>query len=80
MTFGTNLVVRTGDSFIPPKVQGGCFTGRRQVGKPAGRWEDAVWRDTGGFIHIRYWEAAAREIMLEEGDRGGQSPNTGEAS
>jgi hypothetical protein len=39
---------------------GGCFGGRRPVGKPRERWEDAVWRDAVDFLQIRKWKAAAR--------------------
>jgi len=34
--------------------------GRRHVGKPRDRWENAVWKYTVGFFQIRNWKSAAR--------------------
>jgi hypothetical protein len=42
----------TDDPHIPNKVMGGCFGGRRPVGKPRGRWEDAV-----DLLQIQNWNA-----------------------
>jgi hypothetical protein len=47
------------DCCIPKKVLGIYFGGRRHVGKPGGRWEDAVWNDAVGLIQIMNWKAAA---------------------
>jgi hypothetical protein len=35
---------------------GGCFGGRRPVGKPIDRWEDVVWRDAIGLFQVRKWK------------------------
>jgi hypothetical protein len=43
------------------KVMGGCFVGRRRVGKPRVRWEDAVWKDDVNLLQIRNPKAAARK-------------------
>jgi len=43
------------------KVMGSCFMGRRHVGKPSIRWEDAVWKDNVNLLQIRNLKAAARK-------------------
>jgi len=35
--------------------------GRRRVGKPRARWEDAVWKDNVNLLQIRNPKAAARK-------------------
>jgi len=32
------------------KVMGGYFGGKRPLGKPRNRWEDAVWRDAADLL------------------------------
>ena len=43
------------------KVMGGRFVGRRHMGKPRVRWEDAVWKDDVNLLQIRIPKAAARQ-------------------
>jgi hypothetical protein len=38
---------------------GECSRRRRPVGKPRGRWEDAVRRDAVDLLQIRNWKGAA---------------------
>ena len=69
-------VIRMGDFYILQKQ-------KEVVSQEEGPWESLRVlgkRDTVGFIHMPNQGAAARKIILEEGDRGGQSPKTGEAS
>ena len=37
---------------------GGCFGGRKSVGKARGRWEYVVRREAVDFLKIRNWNAA----------------------
>jgi len=48
-------MVRPDYSCVPKKVMGRCFRGRRPVGSPRGRWEDAI-----DLPQIQNWKAAAR--------------------
>jgi hypothetical protein len=43
------------------KVMGGCFVGRRRMGKSRIRWEDAVWKDDVNLHQVRNPKAAARK-------------------
>lgn len=51
--------VKTDDSGHPPKCNRG-FRGRRPVGEPRGRWEDAAWRDDVYLLHRQTGKEAAR--------------------
>jgi len=55
------LVIRVDDSYVRQKIMGGCFVGRRRVGKPRVRWEDAVWKDDVHLLQIRNPKPAARK-------------------
>ena len=55
-------IVMTDDSRIPKKVIGGHFGGRRPLGKPRHRWEDALGTDAIDLLPIRTWKAAVRKI------------------
>jgi len=55
------LVVRMDDSYVRQKIMVGCFVGRRCVGKPRVRWEDAVWKDDVNLLQIRNPKAAGRK-------------------
>lgn len=50
------------------------------MANPRSRWEDAVWRDAVDFLQLQIWRAAARETVLEYGDRGGHRPETGRST
>jgi hypothetical protein len=43
----------------PQQITGGCFGGRRSVGKFGGRGEDAVRRDDVDLLQVWNWKAAA---------------------
>jgi hypothetical protein len=43
------------------KVMGRCFLGRRHIGKPRIRWEDAVWKDVVNLLQIRNPKVTARK-------------------
>jgi hypothetical protein len=47
---------------VPLKSNGIVFRWKKPVGKPSGRWEDAVWRDAVDLFQIRNWQAAARKM------------------
>jgi hypothetical protein len=46
---------------VSPKLIGGCFGGRKSVGKPGSRWQDTGGRDALELLQIRNWKAAARK-------------------
>lgn len=46
-------------SCIYKKVRGGCFRGRKSVGKTVSRWENAVWSDAIDLLQVRNCKAAA---------------------
>jgi hypothetical protein len=50
---GDGHIIRVDDSFIPKNIIGGCLGGRRHVGKPRGRWENALRRDAVDLFQIR---------------------------
>jgi hypothetical protein len=53
-------VIRMEEHRIPKKTMQVQFGGRRTVGRPRGRWEDAVWVDAERLLGIRHWKTAAR--------------------
>jgi hypothetical protein len=48
------------------KLIGGCFVGRRRVGKPRVRCEDAVWKDGVYLLQMRNPKAASRKRQCGE--------------
>jgi hypothetical protein len=61
------------DSHIPKAVMEG-FIGKRTMGKPRGRWEDAVWISV---MDVELENSSNEERRLEEEDRGGHVLKTG---
>ena len=48
------------------------FGGRRAVGRPRGRWEDAVRADANNPLGTRNWNCSEEQGELEEEDWGDQ--------
>jgi hypothetical protein len=48
------------DSCIIQTVMGGCFRGRKPVGKHRGRKKSAVWRNATDLLQTLNWNVAAR--------------------
>jgi hypothetical protein len=55
-------------SGIEVAIMGRYFGGRSHVGKPRGRWENAVCKYSVGLFQIRNWKSAARarEVWRKE--------------
>jgi hypothetical protein len=53
-------VIRIEEYRIPKKAMQAQSGGRRTVGRPRGRWEDAVQVDVERLLGIRNWKTAAR--------------------
>jgi hypothetical protein len=47
----------------PKKALNAKFGGIRTVGRPRGRWEDAVRRDAAGMIQCHNWKRATNDRM-----------------
>jgi len=59
---------------IPKAVMEECFRGKRTMGKPRYRWEDAVWINS---MDTELESSNNEERRLEEKDRGDHGLKTG---
>jgi hypothetical protein len=54
-------IIQMGNSCNLQKVTGGSFRRRNPMGKPTGRWKNAVWRDDIYLLQIWNWKLAAKK-------------------
>jgi len=80
MCYSNNMIewaghtVRMDDSHIPKAVMEECFRGKRTMGQPRCRWEDAVWINA---TETELENSSNEERRLEEEDRGDHGLKTG---
>jgi hypothetical protein len=55
------------DERVPKNVLKGYIEGRRSVGRPRGRWIDAVEKDTKNVLKYKNWRTSADvDVWIEE--------------
>ena len=54
-------MIRMMDEWVPEKSLNGCIEGRRPVGRPGGRYLDAVDRDVRRMLKCRKWRRSAED-------------------
>jgi hypothetical protein len=80
MWYSNNMIewaghtVRMDDSHIPKAVMEECFRGKRTMGEPRCRWEDAVWISA---METDLENSSNEERRLEKEDRGDHGLKTG---